>query len=105
NTAIYLRDGYIPDDTFVCEECKSEYEAESIADHYKRLITDLQKQKKTQDSTNSNPERQLYLDGKSDGQLNLITRIEANWPNIQRYTTAQIRSELMRFTDDICDEN
>jgi len=103
-TAAFLREGYIPDDTFVCEECKSEYEAESIADHYKRLVTDLEKQREEQNSTNANLERRLYLDGKSDGQLNLITRIEANWSKIRRCAVARIRSELMRLTDDICDD-
>ena len=44
NTAIYLRDGYFPDDSFVCEECDDEQEAESIADHYKRLISDIERQ-------------------------------------------------------------
>jgi hypothetical protein len=32
NTAIYLRDGYFPDDAFVCEEFSDPAEAQSIAD-------------------------------------------------------------------------
>jgi hypothetical protein len=44
NTAIYLRDGYFPDDPFVCEECSDWEEAESIAGHYKRLVADLGRQ-------------------------------------------------------------
>jgi len=102
DTATYLRGGYISDDSFVCEECKNEQEAKSIADHYKRLITDLQKQREEQDKGLSH-ERQLYLDGKSDGQLNLITRVEANWTKIQHLSSAKIRSELVRLKDNICD--
>jgi hypothetical protein len=44
NTAIYLRDGYFPDDAFMCEECSDEHEAESIANHYKRVISDIERQ-------------------------------------------------------------
>lgn len=105
DTAIYLRDGFIADDSFLCEECNDEHEADKLADHYKRLIAELQTQRREQDATGSNPERQLYLDGKSDGQLNIITRIEANWAKIQRCASSQIRSELMSLTDDICDDS
>jgi len=105
DTATYLREGYIPDDSFVCEECKNEHEAKSIADHYKRLIADLQMQRKNQDVKGLNPEKQLYLDGKSDGQLNLITRIEASWSKIQHFPSTRIRSELLSLTDDICDDD
>ena len=31
NTAVYLRDGFFPDDAFVCEECDNADEAEKIA--------------------------------------------------------------------------
>ena len=105
DTVTYLREGYIPDDSFVCEECKNKNEAKSIADHYKRLIDDLQRQRKKQDDNGLNPEKQLYLDGKSDGQLNLITRIESNWPKIQQFPAVRIRSELMSLTDEICDDD
>ena len=32
NTAIFLRDGYHPDDSFVCEECSDPDEAQRLAD-------------------------------------------------------------------------
>ena len=48
NTAVYLRDGFFPDDAFVCEECDNADEAERIADHYKRIITSHQRQVDTQ---------------------------------------------------------
>jgi hypothetical protein len=44
NTAIYLRDGYFPGDAFVCEECSDEREAESIANSYRRIILNLERQ-------------------------------------------------------------
>jgi hypothetical protein len=44
NTAIYLRDDYFPDDTFVCEECSDWEEAERIANHYGRVISDIERQ-------------------------------------------------------------
>jgi hypothetical protein len=44
NTAIYLHDDYFPNDSFVCEECSDWEEAEQIADHYKRLISDIERQ-------------------------------------------------------------
>lgn len=44
NTAIYLRDGYFPDDAFVCEECSDAEEAERIAAHYKRIVTGIEQQ-------------------------------------------------------------
>jgi hypothetical protein len=50
NTAIYLRDGYFPDDSFVCEVCSDEDEAERIAGYYRRIIEDLEKQMAAQDA-------------------------------------------------------
>jgi hypothetical protein len=43
-TAIYLRDGYFPDDAFVCEECSDPEEAQKIADHYERIIRHIEAQ-------------------------------------------------------------
>ena len=43
NTAIFLRDGFFPDDTFVCEECSDAHEAQKIADHYQRIISALER--------------------------------------------------------------
>jgi hypothetical protein len=44
NTAIYLRDDYFPDDFFICEECSDAEEANKIANHYKRLIANIEEQ-------------------------------------------------------------
>jgi hypothetical protein len=60
-TAAFLREGYIPDDAFICEECKSEYEAENIADHYKRLVADLEKQREEQNSVESYYKNRIKL--------------------------------------------
>ena len=48
NTAAYLRDGFFPDDAFVCQECDNADEAERIADYYQRIITSLLRQVDTQ---------------------------------------------------------
>ena len=105
NTLVYLRDSYVPDDSFVCEECKGEEEAARIAAHYRRLVANVRKQRRDQASAKSNPERQLYLDGKSDGQCNLIARIEADWERIRRCPSVKIRRELMHLADDIYDDD
>lgn len=44
NTAIYLRDGYFPDDAFVCEECSDPDEAQKIAEQYRRIISGIERQ-------------------------------------------------------------
>jgi hypothetical protein len=44
NTAIYLRDDYFPDDAFVCEECSNAEEAEWVADHFRKIICDIEQQ-------------------------------------------------------------
>ncbi len=41
-TAIFLRDGFFPDEAFVCEECSDPREAQRIADHYQRIICALE---------------------------------------------------------------
>ena len=50
NTAIYLRDGYFPDDAFVCEECSHADEAQKIANHYQRIIDAVERQVAAQGS-------------------------------------------------------
>ena len=62
NTAIYLRDGYFPDDTFVCEECSDEQEAENIANFYQRIILNLEQQR--------DKDSQTAADQDASGQLN-----------------------------------
>ena len=48
NTAVYLRDGFFPDDAFVCEECDNADEAEKIAGRYRRIISSLERHVDTQ---------------------------------------------------------
>ena len=44
NTAIYLRDDYLPNDSFLCEECSDSDEAQKIANHYQRIINAIEQQ-------------------------------------------------------------
>jgi hypothetical protein len=44
NTAVYLRDDYFPDDTFMPEVCRDPDEAEKIAKHYERIIRSIEQQ-------------------------------------------------------------
>lgn len=47
-TAEYFRSGDSADDPFVIEECNDEYEADSIAEFYARIIRDLERQRDEQ---------------------------------------------------------
>ena len=42
-TAVYLETGTNPD-SFICEECNDASEAHSIAQHYKRIIAQIDQQ-------------------------------------------------------------
>jgi hypothetical protein len=42
NTEIFMRDGYHLDESFVCEECTSEYKAEQIALMYESIIATIE---------------------------------------------------------------
>ena len=44
NTAIFLRDDYFPDESFVCEECCDADEAQKIANCYDRIIRSIEEQ-------------------------------------------------------------
>ncbi len=48
DTANFLRDEYSPDDSFICEECTDEAEAQNLADWYERLIHSLTEQMNAQ---------------------------------------------------------
>lgn len=43
-TAEYLETNYVSDDSFVCEECSDPNEAKSIADHYLKIIGQIEQQ-------------------------------------------------------------
>ena len=46
-TAKFLA-GHVPDEPFICEECRDLQEAESIAQHYIRIVTEIERQFKKQ---------------------------------------------------------
>jgi hypothetical protein len=99
-TADYFRSGYNPDDSFVIEECNGEYEANQIALFYSRIIRNLERQRDEQ----RNSECELYLQGKADGQANLIQRILANWKHLQRMGSIALHERLLELQDEICDD-
>ncbi len=43
-TADYLESGFNPDDIFICEECSNPDEARRIAQHYEKIITNIEAQ-------------------------------------------------------------
>lgn len=43
-TADYLESGFNPDDSFLCEECSNPQEARHIAQHYEKIITNIEGQ-------------------------------------------------------------
>ncbi len=43
-TADYLESGFNPDDAFICEECSDPHEARRIAQHYEKIITNIETQ-------------------------------------------------------------
>ena len=103
NTAEYFRTGLSPDDSFVIEECNGEYEADQLARFYGRIIRLLERQQEQQDGGFLTQERELYLQGKADGQDNLITRILANWKILGRLRGSALRARLDQLKDEICD--
>jgi hypothetical protein len=99
-SADYFRSGYIPDDSFVIEECNGEYEANQIALFYARILRNLERQRDEQGSS----ECELYLQDKADGQDNLIQRILVNWNYLQRMSSVALHRRLLELRDEICDE-
>jgi hypothetical protein len=99
-TADYFRSGYNPDDSFVIEECNGEYEANQITLFYERILRNLERQRDEQRSS----ECELYLQGKADGQDNLIQRILVNWNYLQRMGSVALHCRLLELRDEICDE-
>jgi hypothetical protein len=43
-TAEYLSTGHVTDESFVCEECSDPQEAKSIAQHYEKIINQIEQQ-------------------------------------------------------------
>lgn len=98
-TAEYFRSGYNPDDSFVIEVCKDEYEADQIALFYARIIRNLERQRDEQ----PNFEKELYLQGKADGQDNLVQRVLANWKQLHHLDSSTVHQHLLELKDEICD--
>jgi len=48
-------------------------------------------------------ERETYLQGKADGQDNLLERIQANWKQLQSLEPPALRRQLLELKDEICD--
>jgi len=95
-TADYFRSGYNPDDSFVIEECNGEYEANQIALFYARIIRNLERQRDEQRTSDC----EFYLQGKADGQDNLIQRILANWSHLQRMGSGALHRRLLELRDE-----
>jgi hypothetical protein len=43
-TTDYLESGFNPDDALICEECSDPREARQIAQHYERIIAEIEQQ-------------------------------------------------------------
>ncbi|HEY5297953.1 MAG TPA: hypothetical protein VIK59_08500 [Verrucomicrobiae bacterium] len=99
-TADYFRSGHNPDDSFVIEECNGEHEADQIALFYSRIIRDLERQREQP----PNLEREPYLQGKADGQDNLIRRVLDNWKQLQQLDSPALHPRLLELKDEICDD-
>ena len=99
-TADYFRSGHNLDDSFVIEECNGEYEADQIALFYSRIIRDLERQREQPQSF----EREFYLQGKADGQDNLIRRVLDNWKQFQQLDLSALHPRLLELKDEICDD-
>jgi hypothetical protein len=98
-TAEYFRSGHNPDAPCPIEECGGEHEANQIALFYARIIRNLERQRDEQRPF----EDEMYLQGKADGQANLIQRILANWKLLQRLGPDELHSRLLELQDEICD--
>ncbi len=99
-TGDYFRSGQNTDDSFAIEECNGEHEANDMALFYSRIIRNLERQREEQRSS----ECELYLQGKADGQDNLIQRVLVNWNQLQRMGSVALHCRLSELRDEICDE-
>ena len=99
-TSDYFRKGYNPDVPFVIEECNGEHEANEIPLFYSRIIRNLERQRDEQKSH----ECEIYIQGKADGQANLIQRILANRNIFQRLDADALHKRLLELPDEICDD-
>jgi len=98
-TGDYFRSGNL-DDAFAIEECSGEHEANRIALFYARIIRNLERQRDEQRTL----EYEMYLQGKADGQTNLIQRVLANWKFLKRMESRDLHRRLIWLEDETCDE-
>jgi len=99
-TAEYLRSGYYAtDDSFLAEDRTSDHEADRTALFYARMIRSLERQREEPLTV----ERELYLQGKADGQDALLQRTMTNWNLLQRMPPVAVRRRLLELRDEICD--
>jgi|GEM_PF-3506203 len=71
----------------------------SIARCYARIIRDLEYQQQNQSQTL----RRIYLQGKTDGQDNLVQRILTNWETLRQLLQPLLLVRLGELRDEICD--
>jgi hypothetical protein len=88
------------DDAFSIEECNGEHEANEISSFYARILRNLERQRDEQRSSDS----ELYLQGKADGQDNLIQRVLSNWRFLKRMGPKALHARLLELKDEICDD-
>ena len=50
-----------------------------------------------------NNEREIYLQGKADGQDNLVHRILANWKQLASLDPPELLRQLVKLKDEIYD--
>ncbi|MEO5803023.1 MAG: hypothetical protein ABIR24_05800 [Verrucomicrobiota bacterium] len=104
NTADYFASGHNANDSFVIEECSGEREARQIANFYSRIVRNLERQFEEQNGKPLNEERELYLQGKADGQGNMVLRILNEWQRLKKMTGPRLRARLEILKDEICDD-
>ena len=98
--ADFFRSSQTRDDSFAIEERSGEYEATQTALFYSRIIRDLEDQREHPPAS----ERETYLQGKADGQDNLIIRLLDNWRRLQQLDSSELPSRLPELKDEICDD-
>jgi hypothetical protein len=99
-TADYFRSGCNPDDSFAIEEGNDEHEANRLAEFYSRIIREIEQQRDMPQHWT----RESYLEGKADGQDNLIRRVLENWEQLQRLDSPALVARFFELKDDICDD-
>jgi hypothetical protein len=102
-TEVFLRDGVIYDGP-IHDDCTSYETAHRQVLQFrgvlKRLHQGLDCIGKSQRPSN---ERKHYLQGKADGQDNLIQRVLANWSELHKIDSSVLHQRLVELKDEIYD--